>query len=80
MSNYWKKFTENTSFGTTELCKYCDWHGLYSIQVQILASVEHRPLALENIKTLINLFGGEVYCPFMSRGQGAPIKNRRLSK
>ena len=22
MSNYSKKFTENTSFGTTELCKY----------------------------------------------------------
>ena len=23
MSDYLKKFTENTSFGTTELCKYC---------------------------------------------------------
>ena len=23
MSNYLKKLTENTSFGTTELCKYC---------------------------------------------------------
>ena len=23
MSNYWKKFTENKSIGTTVLCKYC---------------------------------------------------------
>ena len=26
MSNYLKKFTENMAFGTTELCKYCEFN------------------------------------------------------
>ena len=33
MSNYLKKLTENTSFGTTEICKYCGFSILHFVKV-----------------------------------------------
>ena len=40
MSNYLKKFNENTTFGTTELCRYCaPTHVSFTIILEVLYSI-----------------------------------------
>ena len=51
MSNYWKKFTEKTSFGTTELCKYCGSMYVIPIKSAVLPFVKHEKKCKNAITT-----------------------------
>ena len=55
MSNYLKKFTENTSFGTTEQCKYCGLITIWQFHAQFYNSCITRNLVSEYTRTIKNL-------------------------